>query len=190
MYSTEEINKQFNETTDNVKRWFLISQILTNNWIQLIRHKERETISDEEYYERLIFSSFFIFKSVSPNEENEKQKFMSNMFVELMLFSTKFGHFEDKIGGCFSNDMVQFLVDRYSTIESETKKMNKDNKYTTPFLIYNLYINPTNLDKHSIGDIFKEIGSNELLKQSLLFKATFKFFFEMLEDILQTVREN
>jgi len=187
MYSAEELNRKINNTTDNVKRWFLMSQLLTNNWVELIRVNEQETISDEEYFERLIFSTFFIFKSASPNEVNEKQKFMSDMIIELMHFSTKFGNFENKLGGSFSQDMVKFIINRYSIIESEIKEMKQGDSYTTPFLIYNLYINPTNTDKPKFNDIMEEIGGMELMKQSLLFIAHFKFFLQMLDEIIQSV---
>ena len=179
MHKEEEIYRKLNETTDDVKKVFFLSQLLTETILQ----DKLENSSEEEYFEGLIFSTFIVVQSVSTNKIS-KDEIISKIFIELMMYAREV----DKLLIIFLENEYfnnSFFIGRYKIIHSEIIKLNNNTNYLAPILLNNLYINPLNNEKLTTNEIIEKIGSIELLKHALKFKVRYKFFLGNIDKIIQ-----
>lgn len=177
MYKIEEINRKFDETTNSGERYFLLAHTIT----EVILQNKREDSSEEEYLEGLIFSSFFIYKTVSSREKNKKEEILKSMILGLWEYSMEID--------VVDNDILKFFIERYKTIESEILKMNENPNYMTPFIINNLYVNPLNKENLTTDKIMEKLDSEEFLKYSMLFRINYKHFLISLKNTFQLLQK-
>lgn len=180
MYTKEEIYQEFNDTSDSGERYFLIAHLMT----EVILKEPLENSTEEEYFEGLIFTSFFIAQSVPHQKEKERNEILKSMYLGLWRYAMEVDDLLDIV----DDDILNFFSDRYRIIGSEINKMNSDPNYMIPFLLNNLYLNPLNKEKYSTHEIMDKLDPEEIIKGTMLFKIKYKHFLTAFKETMQLLQ--
>jgi hypothetical protein len=166
MYTQQQISeKMSHKALFYSERVFLMAHTFTH----IILQKGREESSEAEYFEGLIFSSYLA-GGKFPVENEEKRR----VLIQEMAFGLyKYVDEVPELNMNQDNNTAQFVLKRYNLIRGEISKFVRDDKYLTPFLIYNLYINPLNKENLSENEIIKKVDFDVLLRLNKEFKIKF-----------------
>jgi len=166
MRNTEEIKNQLEQEVNPDKKLNLILYLLANKIMRVNPEKY-----EAEHLEAIIFSSLHVFQEINKQDKNSCSK--------NMIFFNLVDHIEntEEVFQIFANEdslidieLVKiFFNERHLSIKLELYKNSKHQEYTTPFLLNNLYCNPTNFDNIKTYDDYgfarrcRKVSSTDIL---------------------------
>ena len=152
--------------------------------VPVISAKGTNDCTEDEYFEALIFSSFFIFQKFAPLDYDKREMIMTMIFLGLAQYYAS----REKLEGIFDNEtIIPFLHRRYKTILEEITKKNENPDYDVPLIIYNLYYNPLNKEEQTAQQVKQRNENLTLEYYADVFRNKYYDFRLYLKEILPVI---